>query len=451
VNVFLDSIEHAAREKFRVMSADADITAAANLAKTIAEAQKASIESQNQLRQLKMERLKSWSLLLVPIVSMLTLLTTVIIQAVQIRQQYIDTVHKTEDSAWSEFVSSLQGPAKNYASDITVSSRLRIFLSSDRHREQARDLAVRILGNLTNIGTFKELFAATLAEKTSGNFLTTIQVARSLAAAKIAIEGQCIDDARKANFRPDLPLGICTFALDAQGLAEFVKTTKDYSSAQQNKVALIGVMNELTLVSERISHELKQAAGADAPLIDMSYLFIQAGDFSSLDFSRIDFSNSSIAMSKLNGANITPKNGSPPELADSEWWNAAMIDGQLLNYLIENRYPYHLGAYQIFPSGKVDENDYRKRVADLCAAANVTCPPIKFGPQSGWPNALGPRTDLARPSTFDSGTKPEWPSGQSSRYTRSLRSCRSCASTDRVAIGRASSRRSEIGSPVSSQ
>ena len=39
----------------------------------------------------------------------------------------------------------------------------------------------------------------------------------------------------------------------------------------------------------------------------------------------------------------------------------------------------------------------------------------------------------------------------SSRYTRSCRSCRSCASTDSVAIGRASRRRSPMGSPVSSQ
>ena len=40
---------------------------------------------------------------------------------------------------------------------------------------------------------------------------------------------------------------------------------------------------------------------------------------------------------------------------------------------------------------------------------------------------------------------------QSSRWTRSRRSCRSWASTDKVAIGRASRRRNEIGSPVSSQ
>ena len=40
---------------------------------------------------------------------------------------------------------------------------------------------------------------------------------------------------------------------------------------------------------------------------------------------------------------------------------------------------------------------------------------------------------------------------QSSRCTRSMRSWRSCASIDSVAIGRASSRRRPIGSPVSSQ
>jgi hypothetical protein len=39
----------------------------------------------------------------------------------------------------------------------------------------------------------------------------------------------------------------------------------------------------------------------------------------------------------------------------------------------------------------------------------------------------------------------------SSRNTRSRRSCRSCASSDMVAIGRASNRRKPIGSPVSSQ
>ena len=43
------------------------------------------------------------------------------------------------------------------------------------------------------------------------------------------------------------------------------------------------------------------------------------------------------------------------------------------------------------------------------------------------------------------------PNPQSSRYTRSRCSWRSCASTDSVAIGRASRRRIEIGSPVSSQ
>ena len=45
----------------------------------------------------------------------------------------------------------------------------------------------------------------------------------------------------------------------------------------------------------------------------------------------------------------------------------------------------------------------------------------------------------------------ERPPRHSSRYTRSRRSWRSCASIDKVAIGRASRRLMEIGSPVSSQ
>lgn len=414
MDTFLHSIELAAREKFRVISTDEDIAAAANLAKTIAEAQKASIDSQNQLRQLKMERLKSWSLLLVPIVSMLTLLTTVIIQAVQIRQQYADNIHKAEDGEWSELVSSLRGSAKNYASDITVSSRLRIFLTSDRHREQARDLGVRILGNLTNIGTFKELLNVTLAENTADNFLRAIQVARSLAASKTAIEGQCVDDALKANFRPDLPYGMCTFALDPNAFREFAKATEDYKAAFETRIALFGVMEELILVSERISTELKNLT-TDASNIDMSNVFIQAADLSNIDFSRVDFKNSNIAMSKLNGAVLTFKRGFPPELSDSEWWNAAKVDGELLRFLIENRFPYYLGEHQLFPSGKVEEHVYKKQVEGLCAIAKITCPAVKFGPQRNSANDSTSTIDATRTGVFTPGTKTDWPNSQSSR------------------------------------
>ncbi len=67
------------------------------------------------------------------------------------------------------------------------------------------------------------------------------------------------------------------------------------------------------------------------------------------------------------------------------------------------------------------------------------------------PNALG-----ASRGTVCRTVRP-WPPvrserpAQSSRCTRSIRSWRSCASIDSVAIGRASSRRRPIGSPVSSQ
>ena len=48
-------------------------------------------------------------------------------------------------------------------------------------------------------------------------------------------------------------------------------------------------------------------------------------------------------------------------------------------------------------------------------------------------------------------SKDEAPRAYSSRWVRSMRSWRSCASTLKVAICRASSRRTPMGSPVSSQ
>ena len=151
MNGLLENVERAAAAKFDNPSTAEEIQAAANVAKTIFEANKAKVDAQNQLRQLQLERLKSWSLVLVPIVSLLTLLGTIIVQAVQLRQQSVSARSQSEDVEWRELLSSVRGPPKNYAADITVSSRLQTFMNSDRYKEQARRLAVRVMGNLTNV------------------------------------------------------------------------------------------------------------------------------------------------------------------------------------------------------------------------------------------------------------------------------------------------------------
>src|SRR5262245_44527231 len=98
----LENVERAATAKFDNPGTPEEIQAAAGVAKTIAEATKAKVDAQNQLRQLHLERLKSWSVLLVPVVSLLTLLGTVIVQAIQLRQQSESSRSQSEDLEWRE-------------------------------------------------------------------------------------------------------------------------------------------------------------------------------------------------------------------------------------------------------------------------------------------------------------------------------------------------------------
>ena len=81
---------------------------------------------------------------------------------------------------------------------------------------------------------------------------------------------------------------------------------------------------------------------------------------------------------------------------------------------------------------------------------------FRNGPRARRHGAVAPdqalnRNNRGRNRRHERRPAPPRSERQSSRCTRSMRSCRSCASIDMVAMGRASSRRMPIGSPVSSQ
>ena len=79
--------------------------------------------------------------------------------------------------------------------------------------------------------------------------------------------------------------------------------------------------------------------------------------------------------------------------------------------------------------------------------------PLGRGPVAGRVRGAAPLVRPRRDAGVQRGVADGSPRHgvQSSRCTRSMRSWRSCASIERVAMGRASSRRRPIGSPVSSQ
>jgi hypothetical protein len=383
MNDFLENVERAAAAKFGNPTTTEEVQAAATVAKTISEANKAKVDAQNQLRQLQLERLKSWSVLLVPIVSLLTLLGTVIVQAVQLRQQFISSHTQSEDAEWRELLSSVRGPPKNYAADITVSSRLQAFMNSDRYREQARRLAVRVMGNLTNVSAFAELLDATAQIQGEDELKILLGIAKALTVTKLSLESDCITEAASIGMEAKVPFGVCTFFMSPSDAAELARKTGDSKEALARRQSLLAVMAEIETVTGRIAPILRTRypVGTDwsgSKTVDLTNLILLHADLSGVDFSPFDLSNSLFYSSKLNGAILNPRGSG--DLGDSEWWSAKSIEQNLLKWLIQNRFPYHAPG-TTYLSGVVTRELYEARVQTLCASGMAECkPPLAFFP-----------------------------------------------------------------------
>lgn len=386
-----------------------DLAAAASVLKTLAEAGKAEAEAENYQRQLRHERLKTWSALLIPLVSLLSLMGTVLFQGIQLREQTSSAIRQSEDTEWRDMIATLRGPAANYASDITVPSRLQPFLDSERYRNRARDLAIRLMGNLTNLNAFVELYQATAQDGDSESLKRNIGIARALMATQTALDSECISEASSSGIPPEFPFGVCTLMIPHDTAMTFAKMTKDPRTAFQRRQAYFALAGEIAFVGERIGEHLRQVTGKPgvSPGIDLSFLSLRSVDLSGVDFSSISIRNSFFSFSKLNGSKCTPTNWDGFDIGDSEWWNCGSIDQKMLAVLLEYRYPYYDQGIFAYPSGEVTREFYEGRVAILCTSQMKACiPPLKFLP----PRPMMPMTEQKMTEqNKSSSAPPPWP------------------------------------------
>jgi len=383
----LENVAHAARDKYHDPQDISDLVAAASLAKTIADANKAQVEAENHVGELRLERLKSWSSLLVPVVSLLTLVGTIVFQAFQLQQQTRAAYRQNEDAEWRDLIGPLRGSSTNYASDITVPSRLQPFLGSERYRDQARNLAVRLMGNLTNVNTFVELYNLTVKDY-EDELKLDAGIARVLTAAKQSLESECLSEANDAGVGATFPFGVCTVNLPYDTQMRIVNQMKNRAAAHQKRITYVAVVGQLTFISNRIASLLPRVGSTD-PVnggrdsvkgIDLSFLTIGQQDLSHVDFSDIDLSGANLLSNKLNGAKCTPRKFDYIDIADSEWWNCDSIDQSILATAIQFRYPYWNVLGKWYPSGEVTREYYEERVKALCSSKAEICkPPLPFG------------------------------------------------------------------------
>jgi hypothetical protein len=111
------------------------ISVAATALKTIAEARTALNSDLTARRGYVLEVIKSLSTFLVPIVSLIALATTMVVQTQQIQA----TRQQTENTEWRDLLSSLKGePGSVVLKDVTIAPRLTSFSTSTTYGGQAK-------------------------------------------------------------------------------------------------------------------------------------------------------------------------------------------------------------------------------------------------------------------------------------------------------------------------
>jgi hypothetical protein len=161
-----------------------DMSTIATALKTTAEARAALSSELTGKRAYLLELIKSFSAFLVPIVSLIALAATVIVQTKQIEA----TRQQVEDSEWRDLLGSLKGSSDSIYTDLTIAPRLTSFAASATYGAQAKAISIRLMGRLSNPDGFQDLFSYVFPAITSKDIPALLDVARSLTKSKRALE-----------------------------------------------------------------------------------------------------------------------------------------------------------------------------------------------------------------------------------------------------------------------
>jgi hypothetical protein len=378
---FFNKIETAAATKVDGATTLEDLKSVAEISASIASAKKTNAEAKNYSRQLRLEGFKSLATFLVPVVSLITLLATILIQSYQLSE----TRHQNEDTQWRDLLTSIKGIAKEDAPDVTLVPRLKSFFSSARYAPQARDLSKRLLGQLTYDPGFRDLFDSIIGPINLQNIKEAIDVARGLRLTQTGIEARCLSASAEFLNRTDLPtpvksIGLC--GADTVPEAAFAKIITSSSHGEQ-LIQLRRSFNELlkqqVFLAEKIVYVLRENytignVTSSDQVIDLSNLMLTSADLSHLDFSKFDLSNTIFNAVNLDGAFLTPRLGvRSPQFWSTLWWNADRINQDILAFVVANNFPYYVPDLVYFKNLKPGKDEYFSRIKKLCVPEKEFC------------------------------------------------------------------------------
>jgi hypothetical protein len=377
-----EELENLTKAAFSKLSEKAnldDLEKAASIAKYAAEAQKAEIEAQNARGTIWGGIGKHLSNIVVPIASLVAVVTTFWIQSNQVsisRQQI-------QDTEWREFLGSIN-KSPNYAiSEITFVPRLKSFLHSNVYKEQVVDVAKRLLGQLTDRAGFDDLINVVFPPERDVSLSDMKDVLNSLQRTDIAIQITCnpTDEAFHALKipGPSLTWGLCDATFTDHQVLEFLETYPDKNKIIQARRDAIATAEEEYDVTRRLLAAIKiLLADKKDATVDMSGVTLMRGDLTGIDLKNVVLTEASCERCDFTGTVLQSERHQKLNPQNSNWWDADKIDKDLLELFISEYYPGYFERELLVAHKNFSQGYYIDRITKLCAAVGLKCSDLEL-------------------------------------------------------------------------
>jgi uncharacterized protein YjbI with pentapeptide repeats len=293
-----------------VEQATGAIRLAADLDKSQAELRKLSLEeaklqheNETAARRERSERLREYLAVLAPVVTILTLSLTLIVQGWQFRESEKNKREEVEDAQWVEAVKLISQSGKVSPGVIALSP----FLKLPKYQNTARETAIQLLANSSDPILYTDLFGAAFVPAGWDNLDQILKLDRALYARGQPLFAKSFDSATDAN--------------DATKL-----------SAEEKEV--LGYLDNVNpKICSQIASVLRSPRPASAS-VDLSGTLLKECDLRGTDLSGASIESISLAYNDLTDAdlnNITQFDGA--HFYHVAWWQARSVSPKLLEYL----------------------------------------------------------------------------------------------------------------------
>lgn len=289
-----------------------------------------SLKRQNETapKRERSERLRDYVALFTPLVTIITLAATLVVQTWQFLRSERNKQEDAINMQWQDAVKTIS--ASGALSPGVLA--LQPFLPSQKYGPQATNVAVNFLAKSSDMVDFTNLFRTALTPVSWSNMEAVVRLDRALHARFIPLND-------KANKK-----GIT-------GLSE-----KDYAS-------FIYVTTGMRTITSQIGSLLKTARPPKIQ-VDLSATHLLNGDWQGINLSGVIFESALLNWMNLRDAEFDVTRFYGVDLWGTAWWEVKSINRPFLDYL-QKRYPFKPGV-PYGPNGKVfSQTDYDAAIVRL--------------------------------------------------------------------------------------